>query len=288
MIIQSLSVVVPNKACMNACKFCVSRMRVDDYKNNLQENSEDYELYIEDYKKRLEFARDNGCNTVILTGISEPQQNKKFLSLFAKLNGELPSVFKRVEMQTTGTLLNLDYLKFLRQVVGITTIALSISSFKNEENIEIIGMREKLNLEELCKNIKDQGFNLRLSVNLSKVFDTYTPEQFMKECENLKVDQLTLRVLYESGESNLPQNKWIQENKIRDSFLEEFKAYIKTYGRPLELMEFGQMRYSLKNISLVIDDDCMSLQVKDTLKYLILREDCKLYTKWDDKGSLLF
>jgi len=24
------------------------------------------------------------------------------------------------------------------------------------------------------------------------------------------------------------------------------------------------------------------------LRYLILRPDCRLYTKWDDKGSLLF
>ena len=27
---------------------------------------------------------------------------------------------------------------------------------------------------------------------------------------------------------------------------------------------------------------------KDAVKYLILRPNCKLYSKWDDKGSLIF
>ncbi len=33
---------------------------------------------------------------------------------------------------------------------------------------------------------------------------------------------------------------------------------------------------------------CVSKKVDGTIRYLILREDCKLYTKWDDKGSILF
>ena len=58
--------------------------------------------------------------------------------------------------------------------------------------------------------------------------------------------------------------------------------------RSLERLPFGALRYSVDGISTVVDDDCMNQEVKDTLKYLILRPDCKLYTKWDDAGSLLF
>lgn len=32
----------------------------------------------------------------------------------------------------------------------------------------------------------------------------------------------------------------------------------------------------------------MSTIPKEELKYVILRPDCKLYSKWDDKGSLIF
>lgn len=66
--IQSLSIVVPNKRCVNSCDFCVSRMHGEDYPNMLDENLPFYDLYKRDYVRRLEFARDNGCNTVMLTG----------------------------------------------------------------------------------------------------------------------------------------------------------------------------------------------------------------------------
>lgn len=80
--IQSLSVVVPNKSCINNCAFCVSKMHCDSYKNQMDDNLPFFDLYLKDYLKRLEFARHNGCNTVMLTGNSEPQQNRKFLTYF--------------------------------------------------------------------------------------------------------------------------------------------------------------------------------------------------------------
>lgn len=41
-------------------------------------------------------------------------------------------------------------------------------------------------------------------------------------------------------------------------------------------------------MSTVLDEDCMSEEAKESVKYLILRPNCKLYSKWDDKGSLVF
>lgn len=79
---QSLSVVVPNKNCVNHCAFCVSRMSHEDHKNQMDDNLPFFDLYLKDYLKRLDFAQRNGCNTVMLTGNSEPQQNRKFLTYF--------------------------------------------------------------------------------------------------------------------------------------------------------------------------------------------------------------
>ena len=42
------------------------------------------------------------------------------------------------------------------------------------------------------------------------------------------------------------------------------------------------------DMSTVIDDDCMSQVPKDEYKYLILRPNCKLYSRWDDPASLIF
>lgn len=117
--IQSLSVVVPNNKCINNCKFCVSKMHANDVKDQLNENLPFFDLYMNDYIKRLEFARDNGCNTVMLTGNSEPQQNRKFLSYFGMFMKMMNRPFRWVEMQTTGVLLDDPYLRFLRNHVGV-------------------------------------------------------------------------------------------------------------------------------------------------------------------------
>ena len=116
--IQSLSVVVPNKKCINNCRFCVSRMHESPYKNMMDENLPFFDLYQRDYIKRLEFARDNGCNTVMLTGNSEPQQNRGFLQAFGTMNNNLDKPFRWIEMQTTGVLLDESYLRVLRNQVG--------------------------------------------------------------------------------------------------------------------------------------------------------------------------
>ena len=81
--IQSLSIVVPNRRCINNCAFCVSKMHCGEFPNQMDDNGAFYDLYERDYMRRLEFARDNGCNTVMLTGNSEPQQNRQFLQHFA-------------------------------------------------------------------------------------------------------------------------------------------------------------------------------------------------------------
>lgn len=285
--IQSLSIVVPNRACINDCKFCVSKMHNDDYKNQLDHNLPFYDLYLKDYLKRLEFARDNGCNTVMLTGNSEPQQNRHFLMTFGLLNQILEKPFRNIEMQTTGTLIDRNYLRFLRNHVGVNVISLSVSSFDNDENASIIGMKNPIDLAKLCSDIKTYDFTLRLSLNLTNAFDKYSARKIFQTLTQLGADQVTFRVMYISN-LDTEQDKWLKEHAVRASLIDEIRDYIATNGRFLNVLEFGAKRYSVNEISTVLDDDCMSTKAKEEIKYLILREDCKLYTKWDDKGSLLF
>ena len=113
--IQSLSICVPTKGCVNNCKFCVSRMHENEYKNFYNKI---------EIKKRMQFARDNGCNTLIFTGTGEPLQNTYYLKKIAEINNELPSPFVWIEFQTSGVMLDLENLNFLKEI-GITTISLS-------------------------------------------------------------------------------------------------------------------------------------------------------------------
>ena len=287
--IQSLSIVVPCVKCMNNCKFCVAKTEEDNYENFITGRNLYFDLYYKQYKERMEYARDNGCNSVMLTSNCEPQQNYEFLKLFGIMNQSLEKPFRNIEMQTTGALLDDDYLYFLRHHVGVNTISLSLSSFSRDINNEIIGPPKPIDVLNLVKRIKKYQFVLRLSVNLSKPLlaqDDYK-ELFTMIREDYLADQVTFRVLYDGG-TDKPEDKWVREYKVDDSYVDGLNKYIKENGHFLEVLEYGAKRYSVNGMSTVVDSDCMSQEAKDVIKFLILRPNARLYTKWEDIGSLLF
>lgn len=297
--IQSLSIEVPNKVCMNHCKFCVSRMRNDKYEDKVTSlvlHNTDRMIDFDDYFNRLSFARDNGCNTVMLTGQSEPQQNLCFLRWFGTVNKQLSKPFYCIEMQTTGRLLTPETLQIMREKVGITTISLSISSLDDRANAEICGMGEGIvHLETLMHNIKSFDFNLRLSLNLTSRMEQDFAEhggiaQTVDYLHGLGADQITFRVLYMS-DNDTPQDRWIEGNEASADFQYELNNEIKENGKPLGRLSYGAIKYSYHGVCIVIDDDCMAQHKEDdteNYKYLILRKNCKLYSHWEDPASLIF
>lgn len=291
--IQSLSIVVPNTKCINNCAFCVGKMHCNAYVNQMDDNLPFFDLYLKDYLKRLEFARDNGCNTVMLTGNSEPQQNRKFLTYFGMFMQMMQHPFRWIEMQTTGVMLDQNYLRFLRNHVGVNLISLSVSSLNDQMNRAIIGAKRSLmpDLDWLCREIKRYDFSLRLSLNLTSEFNQYDilPQNLFEKCKALGADQVTLRVLYSSG-TDTPQDNWIAQNAMSQCGTNKLLDYVRENGRVLGVLPHGAIKYSLKGMCVVIDADCMDKADKtgEDYKYLILQPDCKLYSSWDDPASLIF
>lgn len=291
--IQSLSVVVPNKKCVNNCAFCVSKMHCDTHKNQMDDNLPFFDLYLKDYLKRLEFARDNGCNTVMLTGNSEPQQNRKFLTYFGMFMQMMKNPFRWIEMQTTGVLLDQNYLRFLRNHVGVNLISLSVSSLNDQMNRAIIGASRDVmpELAWLCSEIKRYDFGLRLSLNLTGEFRQYDilPQNLFEKCRELGADQVTLRVLYSSG-NGTPQDEWITQNAMPNRSVQMLLDYVRDQGRVLGVLPHGAVKYGLDGMCVVVDADCMDTaeRTDEDYKYLILQPDCKLYSLWDDPASLIF
>lgn len=275
--IQSLSIVVPSEPCVNNCKFCVSRTHHENYRGDFDNVQ---------FLRRMAFARDNGCNTVMLTGVNEPQQNMPFLKNFGMLNRQLNKPFRWIEMQTAGTYLTKENLDDLYNLVGVSTISLSLSSLDDKKNMAYTGAPVLMSIEDMCKAIVDKGFNLRLSLNMTDAMEI-DPVKTFDIAHHLGADQVTFRVLYK-GENDCPQNRWITEHAMPGEIILGYKNYVKTNGRKLDVLEFGQVRYDVNGISVVIDDDCMSVVPKEELKYLVLRPNCKLYSKWDSVASLIF
>lgn len=292
--IQSLSVCVP-AGCPNNCKFCVSKMKGDEYPNHIEKKQAFRGLYKDDYKRRMEFARDNGCNTVILTGQGEPLMNKRFLEDFFEWNENMRKPFRWIELQTSGvTLVHPDEpdqktLRWLRNA-GVSTVAVSISAWDDDTNASYNGTPEnmKVNVENLCREVRRYDFNLRLSMNMTCAFEDVSPDEIFRGAQRLGANQVTFRKLYESGIGGV-QDTWIRKHKLSDDAWEKITSFVTTKGRKLERMPFGAYKYSLGGISTVMDTDCMSTaKDKEALRYLVLRPDCRLYSKWDDKGSLIF
>ncbi len=276
-IIQSLSIEIPNNGCVNDCKFCISK-RKDTF---ISDSKTEIDIEVLKYSRRF-------TDTVILTGQSEPLQNPKFIREFNEKNKRLKTPFKNIEIQTSGFQLN-KQIYFLLEM-GVNTISLSISSLNSIINQKINQTKEYFNIYETVKNIKNTYGKpkIRLSLNLNKIgFPNTNYIKILKDIYNNfegMVDEVTFRELYLTG--NEEKDNWINENKLSlkdigiDSSINnnlEFKG----------LLNNGLSQYQYKNISVVIDDDCMSKKRKDIIRYLILRKDGNLYTKWDDKKSII-
>lgn len=139
--IQSISIVVPTKGCINKCKFCVSCMHDNPYENHFDEIQ---------IRKRIKYAANNGVNTLILTGTGEALQNKAFLTKLANVLDKEHHPFPNVELQTSGVML-MDQNEFgefvnisLLKRLGVNTISLSVSDiFDSPNNWRIIGAPAK-------------------------------------------------------------------------------------------------------------------------------------------------
>jgi len=304
--IQSLSIVVPG-ACVNSCACCVSKLHTDTdfYKNQIEKNYQFEALYEQDYLDSMNFARDNGCNTLMFTGDGEPLINKTFIRKVVDLNKRLSLPFRWMEIQTSGVFLleeadngGQKNLRWLRDFVRIKTISLSLFNiFDSDLNAAYSRPKNEkafVKIDETCAAIRKYDFNLRLSLNMVDYYNDKTPAEIFERAKALGANQITFRVLYNT---EIPQNDaekeiagWIIKHKAKEEKIQEINDYIKKNGRLLEILPFGAYRYSVHGMSCVVDDDCMNSNggAKEEVKYLILRPNCKLYTKWDDEGSILF
>lgn len=286
MTVQSLSIAVPLRGCVNDCPFCVSKMHGHDYPDYITKGGTGAVL---DYVDRLLYARQAGCRSLILTGTGEPLQNTAFLSRFGEWNFGLGNDrFVDIALQSTGVLLDNGAYRLLRNT-GVKTIALSVCDpWSSENNARLTGMRPKtvVDVEATCQQIVENGFLLRLCLNLTDVFDDRTPVDVFARAKALGASHVTLRWLYESGEDRAV-DAWTRSNRCSEEAYSALVEYVGN-GRPLERFPTGEIRYSVGGLSTIADADCMARGLTDAIRYLILRPDCRLYTRWDEPGSVLF
>lgn len=283
--IQSLSIVVPTGKCWNHCAFCVSHMHHEDYGTCILHNNQPIP---HSYLDRIEFVRDEGCNSMILTGTAEPQQNLEFIFKLLDCNKNLRKPFYNITIQTTASGLNPKDIKDLADA-GVTTFALSMSSFNELIHWDITRTpknKQTITFGRLFDEVKKNNMNLRVCFNLTDEFMAVSPVDYFNWAEECGVDQVTFRKIYTDG--NGPEAEWVRDHEFPQKEFVIIRNYIKNNGTPIARLPYGFIQYSVRGISTVIDDNCMSKDNIDEMKYAILRPNGHLYSRWDDTGSLIF
>lgn len=283
--IQSLSIVVPTGKCWNHCAFCVSHMHHEDYGTCILHNNQPIPR---SYLDRIEFVRDEGCNSMILTGTAEPQQNLEFIFKLLDCNKNLRKPFYNITIQTTASGLTPKDIKDLADA-GITTFALSMSSFNELVHWEITNTpknKQTITFGRLFYEVKKNNMNLRVCFNLTDEFISVSPYYYFNWAEECGVDQVTFRKIYTDG--NGPEAEWVRDHEFPQKEFIIIKNYIKNNSTPIARLPYGFIQYSVRGISTVIDDNCMGKDNIDEMKYAILRPNGHLYSRWDDTGSLIF
>jgi len=244
------------------------------------------------YLNKMAFARDNGCNTLLLTSKGEPMSNRGFIKWVCELNTKLQKPFRWVELQTSGLNCDMDNLRDLKRLGVISTVALSVAYIFDEYlNARIMHKATGYVSRKVANDIKACGFNLRLSLNIWNQYETlhHSALRILSEADAWAADQVTLRRLYKSNYSMTKQSAWVTQNDVTDTYWESLKDQIRKEGIPLNTLDFGATRYSMFNrISTVVDNDCMSGDAKPEIRYLVLQPDLHLYTHWNNPGSKLF
>ncbi len=138
--VQSLSIVVPAK-CPNRCPFCVSHMNKTNkfYRGKFRTTLG----FVSNLKRRMNFSRDNGCNTMMITSTGEAIENMTFVEVIIALNKKLDKPFRWIELQTSGIKIQKlvqNYPDIFRE---ISTISLSVVDiFDSVNNANIMKMKK--------------------------------------------------------------------------------------------------------------------------------------------------
>lgn len=302
--IQSLSICCPSlTGCINNCKTCTARQHDNPYKDKYDATRVECFEYWEDVKKRMIYAQKQGCQTVMLTGSNEPQQNRRWLETLYYVMQSLPEKFVNIEMQTTGALLDYDYITYLKRF-GVTTIAVSaFNIYDDKVNRDIEENVDKgLNLEALCRRITSMGITLRLclnvtdyisesirTINITSTFDFRSEvTDLLNRCHKLGADQVTFRKMWSAP--GTPEAEWIANNcKFDDYVIDAINKEVMNHGTLICKLPYGASRYDFRGFSIVVDTDSMAKDENNlATKYYIIREDGKMYSSWDSKASIVF
>lgn len=286
--IQTYTVVVGNKSCNLRCPYCVSQM-TPGQGINLKVT----EINWRNFKKGCVLARNGGVSTVLFTGKGEPTLFPDQITDF--LNHLQPYDLPLIELQTNGVLFlqkKKKYEEYLKKWydLGLTTIALSIVHYDDEQNRKIFQPKSRYSLVKLISYLHSFKFSVRLSCMMFRggIDSVKEVKKLIRFAKKNKVEQLTIRNIEMPQKSeNEKVFNWVKEHRLTEEEIIEVKNFIKENGMELMRLMHGVAIYDIDGQN-VCFSTCLTLDPSsDELRQLIFFPDGHLRYDWQYPGAIL-
>jgi len=256
--------------CKKNCPYCISEMTWFP--------KPDQKLFYANMNKALRVSEIAGISSVLLTSKGEPLENLSVVDYCLRKFHLFPT-----EIQTNG----LNLLPETINLLGddrLNTIAISIDN-----------LRDIYRFKDVYKHCNAIGINVRLTIILSNLWKKTDGAEFLVECYNLGIKQLTFRKLsipYKVTETLKCTDtiRWINNNNTNKH--EEFLSAFKAYEKPENLIRnlpFGASVYSMGGIAVTTFPYCIQeFNNTEDIRSLIYHQDGHMYTSWSTPASILF
>jgi hypothetical protein len=256
--------------CNKKCPYCVSKMTFYPEPN---EN-----LFCGNMQIAVKMANLASVSSVLITSKGEPLNDLSTVENICKIFYNFP-----LELQTNG--LKLKHLPIeVLEGWGINTIAFSIDKYQ-----------DMFSFKEQFDDCKKRGINVRITVVLSDLWTPPDGYNFLADCTQLGIKQVTLRKMTVPSlilitEESIKTAEWIKEHSKEKH--EMFLGPLYCYELPENLVRqlpFGPSVYDMEGIAVTTIDYCIqeSNNTED-IRSLIYHQDGHMYTSWDKKASILF
>lgn len=260
-----------NAGCPKNCPYCVANMTFYPEPNQA--------LFQRNMSKALQLAAMASVSSVLITSKGETLRNLDDLRFCSEFFKDFP-----LEIQTNGELLYGMGIVNLLSELGFNTVAISVDSPK-----------AMFDMSSIYRSINNAGMNVRLTVVLSDLWTSKEGYNFLADCNQLGIKQVTLRILTIpmnplTTEKSVQTMKWIEANtnEQHKTFLKELHSY-ELQKNLVRNLPFGPNVYDMEGVAVTTIPYCVQeFNNTEDIRSLIYHQDGHMYTSWDKKASIIF
>lgn len=299
--INTLSIVIGNRACNARCGFCVSRMTGF---GEVAGKALERHLPMADtathsnFEAAIQLAKIAGTTTVLLTGKGEPTLSPHEITRYLRL---LAGQFPFIELQTNGLAIGRAFRNDAPESVAmreklaewralhLNTIALSVVSERNEENADVYH-HDYPDLAATVDRLHEMGFTVRLSLMLvGGIVDT--PERLaavVAWCRARGVEQLTVRPIRRPDATHDEEvSEFVLQRGLPPSAEDAITGWVERNGTKILRLSHGASVFDVfgQNVCLT---DCLTVpEAPDHIRTLIFYSSGRVAYHWHHPGAVL-